>query len=473
MKIFEKELFIISKLVFDQKYPVFVLDPGGNVGKNFKTDFTYLTRRNQVEQLAAFKKKYYLINASGASTFSFPLNFNYAEAIISLNNSTETSMDFYHKDLYFFRDEYKRISWIVSENHRVADFLHSLDKVKSLVDLNNFLSVFPFTYKYFMLKMGNVGKTADGRIQLLIRKRNLFTTLTDQIIDSYSVDFGQCSEGILKFRFYRGTKVILLIKKAWNTEGQKKLEHEYELIEKLQSNVFQYAVIPKIKKEQQEFLLEFNEPFKQPELYQLNGKYYTPLENSLTEIAEKTKGKTLISRIWRNENLYDNLVFIKSRVDSKMFPRGLSIINFIKIYTEMVKIFDQLEPEDEIYTSLAVRKLKAENLGYNNSKIFFHSLENAEENYPMYYDLFDFIFHTAESKDQPDSDDLIEDIEYLKESLQETGFDDNFEKYLKIFFLIHMIPEMASMLVKQVLPPEENIKLLTWAEIIEYLNNKN
>ncbi|HPD66187.1 MAG TPA: hypothetical protein P5050_11250 [Bacteroidia bacterium] len=473
MKIFEKELYALSRIFFENNYPVFVLDPGGSVKKNFPSEFVYLVKRNQVEKLAAYQKKYYLINVSGANTFSFPLNFQYVEAIISFSPGTETSMDFYHKDLYYFQDEYKRINWIVSENHRVTDFFHDLDKARSLVDLNNFFSVFPYTWKYFMLKLGNVKKFAHGRIQLMIRQRYLFESLSQQHFDSYSVQFSKYQDGIVRFRFYDSKKTAFLIKKAWNTEGKKKLEHEYELLSELQDLVLTRAEIPVISRVRQEYLLEFRESFGQHELYKWNSKLYVLLEEALHELSASQRGKTKISKLWRNENLHENLVFIKSRVDKKMFPNGLSIINFVKIYTALVKYFDESDPDMTIESGLSVRKIVPDNIGRSGDRVIFNNFEHAETFYPLFFDSFDFIFHAAESPEQPDSDNLIQDLEYLKHFLEEKGVLQNkedFELQLKVFLLIHIIPEMVNLLTKPVLPPEENLKLLLWADIIDYIN---
>jgi|GEM_PF-2039956 len=474
MKILEKELFIISKIIFIKDLPVFVLDPGNLVLKNFSSGFAYIKKRSEVEQLAKFNKPFYLLNISGANTFSFPLNFSNIEAIISFSPNSETSINFYHKDLYFFTDEYNRIKWFVSENHTITDFLHDLDENKSLTDVSNFLSVFPFTWKYLMLKIGNIKKIAKGRIQLLIRDRYLFKTIDHLNFDSYSVNLSDCSEGNLMFRFYKNKKSYFIIKKPYSNEGKKKLDNEIQNIEWLQQFSFSFFKIPKLKSINNEYLLEFDNPFIKSDHYKLQKKWNDLFNNSLLELASKTFSETKLSRIWRNENLQDNLIFIKARIDKKMFPNGLSILNFVKIYSNLLIFYDTIEPDEIIYSTFCIKDLHPSFSGSNNKEMLFHNFESAEKAYPLLYDFFLFSFEHTQSFEFPETSDLIKELDFIEELIsdfQPVKLDKNyFTKLLKIFMLIYATPQLASLLVKPVIPPEENLKLVLWAELIDYMN---
>ncbi|MFC2114801.1 hypothetical protein ACFLRI_05590, partial [Bacteroidota bacterium] len=101
MKILESDLFLISKLAFKQNREIFVLDPGKECISNVSCGFHYVRHRKEVEALAINPRTYYIINISGANTFSFPLDFSKVEGIISFNRNIETSLDYYHSTLFY------------------------------------------------------------------------------------------------------------------------------------------------------------------------------------------------------------------------------------------------------------------------------------------------------------------------------------------------------------------------------------
>jgi len=474
MRILEKDLYIISKIAFDNNYPVFVLDPSGAVIKNYDSGFVYIRKRNEVEQLAKYNKSYYLINISGASTFTFPILFDKVAAIISFSNGTETSLDFYHKDLYFFNDSNKKIKWLLSENHTLADFLHDLDENKSLVDVSNFLSVFPFAWKYLMIKLGNIKKISHGRIQILLRERYLFKTLDKQEFDSYSINMQFCGDGNIIFRLNKKGKTNIIIKKSWNEQGKRRIVNEIEKISFLKEKYPEYLLLPEIIKKNYESAMIFNTPFSQLEYYQLQKKWNPVLNDTLIDIAIKTLSESSIARILNAENVHNNLLFLKSRIDKKMFPNGLGIINFIKTFTFLVKIYDQLEPKEIIKTSFYLKNIAPQFIGGASKKLFFHNFEEAETSYPLYFDLLFFSFSYSESFEYPDTELLIKEIDFIAEfsieKFNKKQIDFDFIKTLKIFMLTYFIPYMASLLVKQIVTPEENLKIMLWSEFLEQYN---
>jgi hypothetical protein len=476
MNLLESDLYLVSRLVFAKQKEVFVLDPGNQCISNIKTGLHFVRQRKEVENLAKLNKSFFLINLSGASTFSFPIDFNKVEGLISFNRRIETSTDYFHTLLHIQTDENDRLKWLLSEKHKKADFLTDTDENKSLVDVNNFFSVIPFVYNFFRLKLGFVGSIAKGKIQVLLKERYLFSFLENLDYDSFSVNIRPSFDaGVIHARFFRQNKWVFSAKRAFNPLGRKKLSNENKVLKLLQQENFTDLAVPVSTEFPDGNLLQFSEHFRQTDYYGIQKRINSRFTNAVFEYIRLKPGKIKLKKLLVENKSFEILEHLRQIIEKKKFPRGLSVINYVKVYTELIQLINKLDLEQEIRTSIVNKDLTPAHIAYSNTRIHLLKWENSELQYPVLFDLFEYSFSYMEDFDSPDIEYLTNDLlslyesPQIKELIEKTGLD--FKLQLDVFALLRFGPELMLFLNKKVLTPERNLRLFVWASFFE--NTKN
>ena len=178
----------------------------------------------------------------------------------------------------------------------------------------------------------------------------------------------------------------------------------------------------------------------------------------------------------KDSRIPEILDHLKTIIEKKKFPRGLSIINYVKVFKELVLVLNGLDMKQTVPTSLVNVDLTPSNIAYTKERIHLLKWENADPKYPILFDLFEYSFAYIEDFDSPDIEYLTNDLDALRNSeqveklIEKTGLDFNLQ--LSLFALLRFSPEMLLFLDKAVLPPERNIKLYIWAAFFENLNAK-
>ncbi|MBT4968223.1 MAG: hypothetical protein HOM80_04360 [Bacteroidetes bacterium] len=477
MNLLESDLYLISRFVFANPKEVFVLDPGNVCISNVKTGLHFVRQRKEVESLAKLNKSYFLINISGASTFSFPIDFSKVETLISFNKKVETSTDFYHTQLHYHTDDSGRLKWILSEKYTRGDFLSDTDENKTLVDVNNFFSVFPFLINFIRLKLGFIGSVAKGRMQVLLKERYLFSFLENKQYESFSVNIRPSfSSGVILAKYYTNNKWIFSAKRGFNVKGRKKLANEHAILQNLNSKRFEHLEVPVSKEYPDGMLLTYKSTFKQMGYFGIQKLINERFNKAVFEYIQLKQDEQEIKSLIKDSRIPEILDHLKTIIEKKKFPRGLSIINYVKVFKELVLVLNGLDMKQTVPTSLVNVDLTPSNIAYTKERIHLLKWENADPKYPILFDLFEYSFAYIEDFDSPDIEYLTNDLDALRNSeqveklIEKTGLDFNLQ--LSLFALLRFSPEMLLFLDKAVLPPERNIKLYIWAAFFENLNAK-
>ncbi|MBC8343757.1 MAG: hypothetical protein H8E61_07230 [Bacteroidetes bacterium] len=474
MNLLESDLYVISCFVFAKQADVYVLDPGKKCIPNLKSSLHFVRQRNEVNKLAKLNKSYFLINLSGANTFSFPLDFSKIEGLISFNRNLETSTDYFHTLLHYHTDGNDRIKWILSEHHKKADFMADTDHSKSLVDVNNFFAVIPYVFHFLRLKLGFTGSVAKGKIQVLLKERYLFSFLADHPFDSFSVNIRPAfSSGLVHARFFQTNRWIFSAKRGFSTEGRKRLSNEHRILQLLNKNKFNQLELPVSSEHPDGFLLQFNSTFRQLDYFGIQKLINKKFIHAVFEYINLGHQSLEIKSLLKKTRINEILEHLKSVIEKKKFPRGLSIINYVRVYQELVLIMNSMNIHQKIPASVVNYDLTPAFIGYSKEKIHLLKWENAELAHPLLFDLFEYSFAYIEDFEAPEVEYLINDLEVLKyssqveELIQKTGMD--FNLHLRLFALLRLSPALILFLNKSVVPPENNIKLYVWARFFESL----
>lgn len=467
----EKELFYIAKLFFNEDRPLYVLDPGKTVSKNFsQAGFNYVTNRKMVLQIANSNKTFYLINLSGANTFSFPFKFDKIQGIISFNRNIEASVDFFHHQLFYARDINKNIKWILSEKYNRIDFLLQNETFENVIDIANAFTVFPKLIKILRLKIAGLKSVCDGRFQVLLKNRNLFGQ-TKRNYHSFHVNLFRAEKNQINtvYLFNKNNKLLTLIKLPTSTASAKLIRHMKENLDRLDPNHFNKLAIPLTISNEQGLEFMFSLPFKNTNYLTLQKGKNDDFIEAINELMACQPSQIRIEQIIRKEQTLKLVTLIKQNLQRKVYPHGLSLHLYTRLLKQFTDMINNLPVGKRLHAGYFNNNLVPEHIGVGKHKIAFLNWENVEPDYPLFFDHFEYLFRYVERLEQADVDYLLNDLLLLKEQLEE---DERFESqefdlHLALFIIVRCLKEMADYFNKRVIQPEANLKLVLWEEFLK------
>lgn len=470
MEFFENDLFVIVKLAFPSVKKVVVLDPAKVVVRNYNKDFFFAYTRDQITNIIKEQKHFLLVNMSGAASFSFPFDFTTIEGIISFNGLEETSLDFYHYNLCYVVDQQNKVRWLISENHKQTDFLNEYYKSQFVTDVSNFFSSFSSLINYLNVKWGKLKKVTDGSCQILKRDKHFFTSIDNSQYDSFTVNLKDHTlPGLIRIKLYKGIKNRWVINHAINTIGHEKITNEKRILTEISKNTYNYFAISEY------FVSDFNvvysiEPsFKSADTQATKKIINSTLTNAVLEFQCLYSRESTLKKYWRDHNILSDLNWIRSRIAQDQIPRGISALNFTKLYTNILQIFNELDLDKCIRLGLNNNHLNSENIFSSGNKLFFTSWGNADFDLPLFYDLFQTVVNYADENTNADHEIILTNLQLelenqiLKDFAIENNIDINIQ--FKTFIIFTFITEIKKLVVKKTVLPETNIKIYIWLEI--------
>jgi hypothetical protein len=472
MTLFENDLFVIVRLAFPLAKKIIVLDPAKAVLRNFDSGFFFAYTREQVMSVSQEKKPFLLVNLSGAASFSFPFDFSKVEGIVSFNSKAETSLDFFHFGLFLVVDQQNRLRWLISEYHTQTDFLDDYIQPQFVTDVSNFFSGFKSLANYIRVKSGNLKKVVDGNIQILKRERQFFDCLANDEYSSFTINLNShTAQGLIRIKLYNKNKYSWVINHAINPSGREKISNESMILSEIGSKYFNHFGIPDF------FSSENNNGFKiGPQFKTSESRTTVRLINSkLTEVVLEYQSlyvrQTELKKYFKSIEIITDFNWIRTKISNSQIPRGISAINLTKLYSNLLKIFNDLDLNASLFLSLNNNLLYSENIFSCNEKLYFTSWVNADFDLPIFYDLFRKEIFYAEETESNNAEMISERIlNVLKEfTLLDFSEKNNINTGIqfKVFVISTLVNELKQLLVKKVVMPQANVKIFNWLSLTE------
>ncbi len=461
---FEKDIYLIHRLAFPHlNVKIFILDPEKKLVRNLNHRMIIPVRtRKDIEFVKSYNRPHTLINISGAQTFSFPFSFEKISGIITFNQYPEVSELFYHYELYYSCNSKEQISWLYDKNYRDHDFLLHLEEISTTVDINNLWTFFPDSLKYLRLWLGDLKRISSGLVQILIPEKHEFLSQLNKG-ESISIPLYKARKtGVITIFIKKGKKVIRIIKIPSDPLEKDILKHDVEIIQNQEKELIR----PESRKNYSEY--HCSRPVRVLSHYKLHSKYREPFIRKVLDYNIHYLRHQALEDFLKKNDVIKSLDFIKLRLKSRAIPQGLGLYNFTFVFKHITALLNELKHDSHIPVSYSNPNLSPENIFSDGQNICLLHWEHYNQNYPLIYDLFDWIFKEEESKEDPDAENLAEDLQWLSEELSpfmekhELSFD--FDKLLKLYLLTRFSREMFFMLNNPRIIPEENMKIYLWAE---------
>jgi len=475
MKIYENELFVLSKLLFTkEELDTFVLDPGRICVKNFNSGYSYIHNRSELDDLMNREQPFYLINLSGSGTFTFPLDFSKTEAILSFPVHPEICTYYKAFTLYYTAGKFGRIKWVLSANYKSTAFLLEDEEDRLMVDIKNVISFFPSVMKWIQVKRGNLSKATNGIIQYFTKTEQLIHGI--DILPEFQYSFylpEALSDEVTTIRFEENAVDRMHFRIPNSRTGIEKIRNEIDIISLITGGNPEYLYLPEIRPiNDASLLLNFPLPYKKTSYQKLQKTVNERFTKGVFEYINYKLSSLNVLEFLKSEGFFHNLLIIKSRSENRIFPRGLSALKFVKLYTEIIMYLNTIKEDQSILASLSNLELRPEFIGYTSDRVIFTKWLNSKCTHPVLFDLFTYTFNYIKSFANLDSDYLLNDIDYLRkrEEVHTLTLNHNFDFvfHLKLYITLNAAQEMVNLLLKKIVQPEENLIIIRWLEVIEH-----
>jgi hypothetical protein len=472
MSLFENDLLVIVRLAFPSVKIVIVLDPGKAVIRNYDSGFDFIYTRDQVLAAANEKRKIVLVNISGASSFTFPFDFSNIEGIISFNISYETSVDFYHFELFYVVDQQNALRWILSEKHKETSFLQDYYQYQFVTDVGNFFTGFSSLTNYLHVKFGNLRKVTDGNFQVLKRDKNFFECIDNEQYTSFTIQFkDSLIRGLLRIDVYNNNKLSAVINHAILPSGFNRIENEQMVISEISRKKFRNIAIPDYKTSDYSVCYHLPLAYKPSNHKQTRNLLHNKLIDAINEYQEPYIRQITLKDLWKGNDVLKILTLIRTRISQNQLPRGLSATNVTRLYSKLIDIFNKLDISQPIYVSLNNNSFNNVNIYSANEKLYFTSWGYADFDLPLFSDLFFDETGYIEGPVNPDSEVYTLNINFLITNSALTDiankYNADIKLYLKLFFVLACTKQFQAIITKKTVLPEVNILVFNWLTIID------
>ena len=473
MSLFENDLLVIVRLAFPSAKTIMVLDPGKTVVRNFDCGFTYIYTREQVLAIAKEKRKFILVNISGASSFSFPFNFSNIDGIISFNTAFETSLDYFHFDFFYVVDQKNALVWIISDKHKETSFLLDYHQHQFVTDVSNLFTGFSSLSNYIQVKSGKLNKVTDGNFQVLKRDKNFLDCIENEQYNSFIIQLKDpIIQGLIRINVYnKNNKCTAVINHAILPAGLNKIDNEKMVISEISRTVFEHFAIPEFTVSDHSVCYFLTPIFKSTDYKVTRNLLSNKLVAAINEYQEPYCRTITIKDLWKGNDVLKYLTLIRSGISQNQLPRGLSATNLAKLYSNIVKMFNELDINQNIYVSLNNQSYNPGNIYSANQKLFFTSWLNADFDLPLFSDLF---FRATAYDDDPglqDADTLIKNISFQVNKSELKGiavkYDIDIELYLKLYIILTCTKQLPTIISKKIVLTETNVYVYNWLSITE------
>lgn len=475
MSLFENDLLVIVRLAFPSVKTVIVLDPGKTVIRNFDCGFTYIYTRDQVLAVSKEKRKFILVNISGASSFSFPFNFSNIEGIISFNIAPETSLDYFHFNLFYVVDQKNTIQWIISEKHKDTSFLLDYHQYQFVTDVNNFFTGFSSLSNYLNVKFGKINKVTDGNFQILKKENKFLESLENEQYESFIIQLkDSVIHGLIRINVYSQNKCIAVINHSILPAGLNKIETEKMVISEISRTHFEHFGIPDFTVSDYSVCYFLSSNLKSTEYKQTRKLLNNLLIKVVDEYQNPFCREMPLKDLWKGNDVLKNLNLIRSRISQNQLPRGLSATNLTKLYALIIDIFNELDINQLIYVSLNNHSFNDENIYSATQKLYFTSWVNADFDLPLFSDLFFREIGFMIGPENHDAETLINNLTNLINSSDFKDIAANYKidiiLYLKLYLVLTCTKQLQAIISKKIVLPEINVHVFNWLSIAENLS---
>jgi hypothetical protein len=474
MSLFENDLLVMIRFAFPAAHKVVILDPGKTVIRNYNSGFTFIYTRDQVLAAGKEKTKFILVNFSGASSFSFPFDFQNVEGIVSFNIGYETSTDFYHFEFFYVVDQQNSLRYIISENHRDTYFLHDYHQPRFITDVSNLFSGFSSFTNYFNVKLGKIMKVTDGNFQVLKRNKNFLDCIENEKYESLIIPVkinSPINQGVIRIQAFSNKRCTAVINHSILPAGQEKIGNEKMVVSEISKTQFKYLAIPEYSFS--DFSICYFLPvfLKPPHHRQTKSLIIKSLTNAIYEYQAPYYRQISLKDLWKGNEIIKVLNWIRNKISQNDLPRGLSPTNLTKLYSHIIDMFNGMDINQSVYVSLNNHSLNDENMYSDKDKLYFTSWINADFDLPLFSDIFYNEIGNLEEPRNIDTDGLINNFEVLMNDpdIIENAdkFEINLKQYLKIYMILNCSKELQAIISKKIVLPEVNVYVYNWLKIAE------
>lgn len=230
-------------------------------------------------------------------------------------------------------------------------------------------------------------------------------------------------------------------------------------------------VIPQVKANDEHLVLSNNFPAGAEMTDQLEDLHL----EALNEIYEANKNVTKVGDYLIQNNYLQMIKAFKLILEEDLHPNGLSKSHLEDISIDLITLINRLDTREPVFTSIFHGSFEPANCLKKSGKIYLNNFEKFEQDMPLLFDAFHYIFYQLEKEPMPLMGELDDIMKYLFKNKSLLKLIEkhsiNFKLNLALFHIHHIIYKVESFLKQRFINPNANFTLTFYKQALERINS--
>jgi hypothetical protein len=455
-KIFESDLQLIQSCFFESIPAGVVFDPEEKVAKNVDGDLIFITTEDELALVAktASDVLLFVIGEDEPNTNLSEFGGVITTTAFKIDNLQQNT-------IHYFEGNFNTIRFAFTSTlkkplfYRIKGDKYEYPKYKQIAD------------ELFM-KMG---------LNWAVAAPKFFTyskTDTNDLVGKPCFVYGEQYVFTKQATvFETDNEEIVQVRKIGDSDyAREHNEKEARIIEGLKPLIAgDKLVIPELKSFEGHLVLSNNFPAGAEMTDQLEDLHL----EALNEIYEANKTVKKVGEFLVENNYLQMIKAFKLILEEDLHPNGLSKSHLEDISIDLITLINRLDPREPVFTSIFHGAFEPANCLKKDGKIYLNNFDSFEQDMPMLFDAFHYIFYQLEKEPMPLMGELDDIMKYLFKNkallklIEEHSI--NFKLNLALFHIHHIIHKVESFLKQRFINPNANFTLTFYKQALERMNS--
>lgn len=447
---------MLQSTLFPMLKAVVVFDPEESAVKNLDDDLIYIETAEEITMVAKTAQEVLLV----VLTEKVPkVDLNDFGGIVSLGHLKKVNLK--HTSLHYFEGHYNTMRFAFPSSlkkplfYRVKgeDFEYPIYKTKTDDLLMSFNLHGLVARNRFEVYYHAENQLLDGGAFFLHSEDYIFNKLATVF------DFNQHEEG-------------RVIKISDSEFGRNYLDKEAALLKGFSPLIKQGTIrIPEVLEYDTSLVLSNNYPDGAEMSDQLEDLHL----KALSEIYDVHLGIHKVRKILTEASYLNTIKAFKLILAEDLNPNGIRREFVEEICIELITLMNRLNTEEPVHTALYHGDFSPKNCLKKGQRIYLNNFGKSENDQPLLFDAFYYIFHHLERDNMPkmgELDDIMKHLFKNKELMQMIDrYNINFKLNLALFHIHYISRQIENFLKQRYIHPNVNFVLNFYREALERMNS--
>jgi len=467
-KIFESDVFWMSRLFFPELEHVIVLDPFEKIKPNLGAGLHYVRKKNEVEQVGNLKGiDCLIINISDVPIDQYPFDQTSIVGIISLADEPTEYKGMKKHTLLGIDTPLDTIRWLFPDNLRSPHFIAIYNNEEIYGNIFK-------GYSKLTLNLGLENFLVDRKINLFKSKKYLYDKLKSLDFETFTVFTGRFLQtGKVLMQLIKANQPAYYVKCGLTPGGRQKIRHECQILEHLTTIDHDELQIPHAQMIDDWMLME---PILANKTKQDHLKLASLHFNALKAFKAPYLKEDSLQNVLRTHYVLSRLGAIYNQLKQGNLPEGLSKSQLIDLYSKLTCLLNTLPLEKRVPISLAHGEFNYQNIAIEGNTLNLLDWEEATWDAPVLYDVFYFMMFIEEKSKEFDIANFQTELEEHFQKIEFNNYvqalgNPSIQVHFNLFLIMYGIQSMEQLLAKKAVPMETNYLLQFWKDLLERIPN--